>query len=101
LSPEEAARKKDEIAIAADEERLRDEELLANTEAANGGGAAQSDALNFSIGSIENDLKMRLEEIFTLDLEAIGLKACKELEKNLEVLRNKELMKLPNMTAED
>lgn len=80
---------------------MRDEESLADSEAANGGSLAQSDALNFSIGSIESDLKMRIEDIFSLDLEAIGIKTCQEVEKNMEILRAKDLMKLPDMTADD
>jgi hypothetical protein len=99
LSANEAALKSDEIAIAAAQEQLRDEVTLANSEAENGGDQVQSDALNFSIGSIEQNLKMRLTEVFTLQIEAIALKTCKVLESKMEVVRSKELLQFPGMTA--
>jgi len=72
---------------------------LATSEATNGGNIAQSDALNFSIGSIEKDLEARLTDVFKLDMEAISIKSCKEVEKGMEKLRSKELLKLPTMSA--
>lgn len=99
LSANEAAMKADQIAIAAAEEQLRDEVTLANSEAENGGDQVQSDALNFSIGSIEQNLKMRLTEVFTLQIEAIALKTCKVLESKMQVIRAKDLLQFPGMTA--
>lgn len=100
LSANEAALKADQIAIAAAEEQLRDEVTLADTSAENGGDQVQSDALNFSIGSIEQTLKMRLSEVFALQIEAIALKSCKVLESKIEVIRAKELLQFPGMSAE-
>lgn len=88
VSSIDAQAKKDDLAILADQQRLGDELAMETTLTEQGGSSEQSDAIEFEIGSIEADLKRRLQSVFESDIEKLATNACKNIQSQLGTLRS-------------
>lgn len=92
ISAEAAQIKKDDLAIAADAQKLADSEILLNSSIEQGAGSETTDALEFTIGSIQADIKQRLQEVFDTDISTLTINTCKTLKSKVDMMQSKSIL---------
>jgi len=92
ISAQAAQIVKDDLAIAADAQRLSETATMLNTSVDQGATSETTDALEFTIGSIQADIKQRLNDVFDTDISTLTINTCKTLKSKVDMLQSKSIL---------